>query len=224
MEMLINLVQEFVHIILHLDLYLNDWMTTLGPAIYILLFMVIFAETGLVVAPFLPGDSFLFALGALTAVDQAFLDFNLLFVLLIVAAILGDAVNYAIGKYLGPKIFSRDTGLFLNKAHLMRAHAFYEKHGGKTVIIARFAPIIRTFAPFVAGIGKMQYRRFAIYNVVGAFLWVGIFLSAGRFFGNLPQVKSNFHIVIVAIIILSFLPIVIEYWKGHRASRQVVRS
>ncbi len=212
-----QVIEHFIDMILHMDLYLNQWITEFGPMIYLILFMVIFAETGLVVTPFLPGDSFLFALGALAAIDQAYLSLPILICLLTVAAILGDAVNYSIGKYFGPKVFQQDTGILLNKNHLLKAQAFYEKHGGKTIIIARFAPIIRTFAPFVAGIGKMQYRRFVIYNVVGAVLWVWSFLLAGYFFGNLPTVKDNFHIVIFAIIILSLMPMVIEFYKAHRA-------
>jgi membrane-associated protein len=222
MESLVAFVKQFIHVILHLDLYLNTWITDFGPWIYLLLFLIIFAETGLVVAPFLPGDSLLFALGALCAVDNAFLDLNILMVLLIVAAILGDAVNYAIGKYFGPRIFSRDTGRLLNKAHLLKAHAFYERHGGKAIIIARFAPIIRTFAPFVAGIARMSYPRFLAYNVVGGVVWVALFLFAGFYFGNLPQVKTNFHVVILAIIVLSLLPVVFEYAKAWRAKRSDV--
>lgn len=217
MESLIQLVEQSIHVILHLDLYLNSWITSLGPWIYVLLFAIIFAETGLVIAPFLPGDSLLFALGALAAVENAYLDLNLMMVTLIVAAILGDAVNYSIGKYIGPKIFSKDTGRLLNKKHLRTAHGFYERHGGKAIIIARFAPILRTFAPFVAGIARMSYPRFLSYNIVGGIVWVAIFLVAGFYFGNLPQVKSNFHIVIVAIIVLSLLPAVYEYLKAWRA-------
>lgn len=216
---MMELLQNALHVLLHLDLYLNNWITELGPWIYVLLFLIIFAETGLVITPFLPGDSLLFALGALTAVSNAYLQFDILFFSLIIAAIIGDAVNYAIGKYVGPRIFSRDTGMLLNKQHLLRAQKFYERHGGKTVIIARFAPIIRTFAPFVAGIGTMHYPRFFIYNVVGAVVWVGIFLVGGRLFGNLPQVKSNFHIVIFGIIIISLVPVVVEYLRAVRESR-----
>lgn len=219
METLVELIQQFVHIILNLDLYLNQWIITLGPWIYVLLFMVIFAETGLVVAPFLPGDSFLFALGALTAVDNAYLDITILLISLNIAAILGDAVNYSIGRYAGPKIF-RTGGRFLNVKHLDTAHKFYEKHGGKAIVIARFAPILRTFAPFVAGIARMNYKHFAFYNVFGALLWVTSFLLAGRFFGNLEVVKKNFHIVIVAIIILSLVPVFVEFVKAKREARR----
>jgi membrane-associated protein len=219
MDTLIELTKHFIQVILHLDLYLNDGITLLGPWIYVLVFAVIFAETGLVVTPFLPGDSFLFALGALTAVDNAYLDIVILLMTLNVAAILGDATNYAIGRFAGPKIF-RAGGRFLNQGHLHAAERFYAKHGGKAIIIARFAPILRTFAPFVAGIAHMNYRHFAVYNVVGGLLWVTSFLLAGRFFGNLPQVKSNFHIVIVAIIVLSLVPVLVEVVKAKRQGRQ----
>ena len=220
MDSTFELIRSFIDIVLHLDLHLNNWITALGPGIYLLLIFVIFAETGLVVFPFLPGDSFLFALGALTAVDQAYLSLPVLLITLTLAAILGDAVNNTIGKYAGPRIFRQDTGMFLNKSHLARAQHFYEKHGGKTIIIARFAPIIRTFAPFVAGVGHMHYGRFASYNVIGGVLWVCSFLFAGHFFGNLPQVKSHFHVVIIAIIAISLVPVALEWWKRLRASRQ----
>lgn len=213
-----ELLHQFVDIILHLDQHLNGWITLFGPGIYLLLFFVIFAETGVVIAPFLPGDSLLFALGALTAVDNAYLDLTILLLSLNVAAILGDAANYSIGRLIGPKVF-RDGSRFLKKEHLDKAHVFYEKHGGKAIIIARFAPILRTFAPFVAGIARMSYRHFAAYNVVGGLLWVSSFLLAGRFFGNIPQVKSNFHIVIVAIIIVSLMPVFIEYMRSVRGKK-----
>lgn len=213
-----QLLHQFVDIIFHLDLYLNDWIALFGPGIYVLLFAVIFAETGLVVMPFLPGDSLLFALGALTAVDAAYLDITILLLALNVAAILGDAANYAIGRSIGPRVF-REGRRYLKKEHLDKAHAFYEKHGGKAIIIARFAPILRTFAPFVAGVAQMSYRHFAVYNVIGGVLWVSSFLLAGRFFGNLPQVKSNFHIVILVIIVLSLMPVFIEYLRGVRAKK-----
>jgi len=216
MDILMEWIRQFIDIILNMDLYLNNWIRDFGPMIYVLVFMVIFCETGLVVTPFLPGDSFLFALGAMAAVENAYLSLPMLLFLLSVAAILGDAVNYSIGKYIGPRIFSKDTGLFLNKKHLMAAQSFYEKHGGKAIIIARFAPILRTFAPFVAGIGHMQYARFFAYNVVGGLLWVWSFLIAGFWFGNMPTVKDNFHIVIFAIIILSLVPVVFETWRGWK--------
>lgn len=214
------LITEFLDIMLHLDMHLNTWAATMGPWMYALMFLVIFCETGLVVTPFLPGDSLLFALGALTATENAYLSLPLLAVLLIIAGILGDATNYAIGRYIGPKIFSREDSFWLNKEHLLRTQKFYEKHGGKTIILARFIPIIRTFAPFVAGIGEMQYRRFAAYNVVGAVVWVLTFLVAGNFFGNIPAVKTNFHIVILAIIVISFLPVVIEFIRARMAKNK----
>ncbi|MBC7531287.1 MAG: DedA family protein [Oligoflexus sp.] len=213
-----ELLHQFIDIILHLDQHINGWISLFGPGIYLLLFLVIFAETGIVVAPFLPGDSLLFALGALTAVDGAYLDITILMISLNVAAILGDATNYSIGRFIGPRIF-RENSRFLKKEHLDKARAFYEKHGGKAIIIARFAPILRTFAPFVAGVAQMNYRHFAAYNVVGGLAWVSSFLLAGRFFGNIPQIKSNFHIVILAIIVLSLMPVFIEYLRSVRTKK-----
>ncbi len=207
--------------IFHLDVHLNEWIGMLGPSIYLLLFAIVFCETGLVVTPFLPGDSLLFALGALSAGENASLDIKILLVTLIVAGILGDAVNYAFGKYLGPKVFKKDDSLFFNKSHLLRTQSFYERYGGKTIIMARFLPIVRTFAPFVAGIGRMSYRKFAAFNVVGAVLWVSSFLIAGYYFGNLPEVKKNFHLVIFAIIVISAIPPVIEFWRQRKGSGQL---
>jgi membrane-associated protein len=215
---IIGLLKEFIHIVLHLDLYLNQWITQFGVGIYPLLFLIIFAETGLVVTPFLPGDSLLFALGALTAVDNAFLSLPILMISLLVAAILGDAANYAIGRYFGEKILAKNWRYF-NRTHYEKTAQFYAKHGGKTIILARFIPIVRTFAPFVAGMGQMEYKKFFAYNVIGGVVWIFIFLIAGHYFGNLPSVKSNFHIVIVAIIIISFLPVALEYWKATRTKK-----
>jgi membrane-associated protein len=209
--------QQLLQILLHLDVYVNQWAGALGPGVYLLLFLIIFAETGLVVTPFLPGDSFLFALGALTAVDGAYLSLPVLIVLLIAAALCGDLTNYHIGRFLGPKVFHEDSGRLLNRKYLDRTHAFYEKHGGKTIIIARFAPIIRTFAPFVAGVGAMRFTSFISFSVVGAVVWVTTFLSAGHYFGNLPSVKSNFHLVIIAIILVSLLPMFFELFKVWRS-------
>lgn len=203
--------------ILNMDTHLNHLVTVLGPWVYLLLFLIVFCETGLVVTPFLPGDSLLFALGALTAVDNAYLQLWPLSILLMVAGILGDATNYHIGAYIGPKVFKSHSSRWLKTSHLVKTQNFYNKHGGKTIILARFMPIIRTFAPFVAGIGKMKYGSFFVYNVVGAILWVNSFLLAGHFFGNIPTVKDNFHIVIFAIIIISFMPVVIEYWRSKKA-------
>jgi membrane-associated protein len=210
---------ELIDVLLHLDKHLNEWAGQLGPWLYAVLFAIIFAETGLVITPFLPGDSLLFAVGALAATAGSPIDVTLVIVLLTIAAIVGDAVNYAIGRRIGPKIFSRESSRFLNKEHLLRAHRFYEKHGGKTIIIARFIPIIRTFAPFVAGIGQMGYRRFAMFNVVGGVVWVVGFTLLGYWFGNLPWVKRNFTIVILAIIVISVMPAVIEFWRARRHAK-----
>lgn len=214
---------EYLEWILHLDEHLAQFAAQLGSWFYALLFAIIFSETGLVIAPFLPGDSLLFAVGALAASQSDSVSITVLLPLLIVAAILGDAVNYAIGKWVGPQIFRKDTGWLLNKNHLLRAQAFYDKHGGKAIVLARFLPILRTFAPFVAGIGGMQYRRFWIYNVVGGIAWVSIFLIGGYAFGTQPIVKKNFHIVIVAIIVISALPIAYEWYKALRERQAVQR-
>jgi len=211
-----ELIQQAIDIFLHLDTHLNELATNLGPWLYVLLFAIIFAETGLVVTPFLPGDSLLFAIGALAAIAGSPIDVTWVILLLIVAAILGDAVNYAIGLRVGPRVFTSETSRLLNKEHLLRTHRFYEKYGGKTIILARFMPIVRTFAPFVAGIGQMRYAHFAAYNVVGAIVWVAAFVLAGYYFGNVPVVKRNFHLVIVAIIILSIMPPVIEFIRARR--------
>lgn len=194
----------------HLDVHLADWSTAMGPWLYVLLFIVVFCETGLVVTPFLPGDSLLFAVGGICALPNQPLDVFLVTPLLFVAAVLGDAVNYAFGYWVGPAVFRRENSLLLNKAHLLRAQAFYERYGGKTIIIARFVPIVRTFAPFVAGIGKMNYGRFLSFNVIGALAWVLLFIPVGYVFANQPVVKKNFHYVIFGIILLSILPAVVE--------------
>lgn len=205
-----------IDVFLHLDKYLNAWAADMGAWLYALLFGVVFCETGLVVTPFLPGDSLLFAVGALSATDGSPIDPVLVSILLIIAAVLGDAVNYSIGLRVGPRVFNRESSWLLNQEHLHRAQRFYEKHGGKTIIIARFVPIIRTFAPFVAGIGKMRYARFAMFNIVGAVVWVVGFVSIGWGFGNLPWVKKNFQMVILGIIVLSVIPIVVEWWRARR--------
>jgi membrane-associated protein len=209
--------QTILDLFLHLDQHLNEWAEVLGPWLYLLLFVIVFCETGLVVTPFLPGDSLLFAVGALCSIEGTSLSLPLMAALLIIAAVLGDAVNYAIGNYLGPMVFSSEHSRFLNRRHLQRTHEFYERHGGKTIFLARFVPIIRTFAPFVAGIGRMSYRYFAAYNVSGAFTWVLSFLLAGYWFGQLPAVKRNFHIVIVAIIVISVMPMVFEFVRARRS-------
>lgn len=215
-EAIIELFTKAIDIFLHLDQHLDSWTAALGIWLYLILFLIVFCETGLVVTPFLPGDSLLFAVGALTGRDGSPIDLPIVIVLLIVAGVLGDAVNYSIGYRVGPKVFNREDSFWLNKKHLLKAQAFYEKYGGKTIIIARFVPIVRTFAPFVAGIGKMQYRRFALFNVSGAVAWVLIFTVLGRAFGEHPAVKKNFQYVILAIIILSVMPAVIEFVRERR--------
>jgi membrane-associated protein len=211
-----DLFTTFLDLFFNLDTKLVEWADKLGPWLYLLLFTIVFCETGLVVTPFLPGDSLLFAVGAITAIEGSPLRIEWVMLLLIVAGVLGDAVNYQIGYRVGPKVFSKEESRWLNKRHLLRAQQFYEKYGGKTIIFARFIPIVRTFAPFVAGIGKMTYRRFAAFNVVGAVLWVVGFTSAGHFFGNIPTVKRNFQYVILAIIVLSVMPAVIEIVMERR--------
>ena len=212
-----ELIKYLIDFILHLDKHLVELVTQYGTWTYGILFLIIFCETGLVVTPILPGDSLLFAVGALSA--KGGLDIFTVFVLLSIAAIIGDTVNYWIGKVVGPKVFSSESSRLLNKEHLQRTHEFYEKYGGKTIIIARFMPIIRTFAPFVAGIGQMSYGKFLLYNVVGGLIWIAGFLYAGYFFGNIPVVKRNFTLVVFAIIVVSMLPAVIEYWRARRSAK-----
>jgi membrane-associated protein len=197
---------------LHLDVHLNELVTQYGTLTYLILFLVIFAETGLVVTPFFPGDSLLFAAGTFAATGS--FDVHLLFIIVAAAAILGDTVNYWIGSYIGPKAFHKDTR-FIKKEYLQKTHAFYEKYGGITIIIARFIPIIRTFAPFVAGIGTMKYSRFISYNIIGGLLWTTLFIYGGYLFGNIPFVRNNFSLVILAIIFISILPGIIKLLK-HR--------
>jgi membrane-associated protein len=199
---------------------LNALAQALGPWMYVLLFAIIFAETGLVVTPFLPGDSLLFAVGAVAAYPSSPINWPLTAALLIAAAVLGDAVNYAIGHWLGPKVFHREDSKLLNKHHLLRAQAFYERHGGKTIVLARFVPIIRTFAPFVAGIGKMRYWQFAVYNVSGAILWVLLCLGAGYFFGRLEFVQKHFELVLIAIVAISLVPVAWELWRARIAAAE----
>ena len=206
-----DLIIYFVDFFLHLDKYLDQIIQMFGVWAYVIMFLVIFCETGLVVTPLLPGDSLLFALGALAA--RGTLNIEILLVSLCVAAVLGDTVNYSVGKFLGPRVFHYPDSRFFKKEYLVRTHQFYEKHGGKTIIIARFIPIIRTFAPFVAGIGTMKYVRFITYNVVGGISWICVFLLAGYFFGGMPAVKNNFTLVIMAIIIISVMPGVFEYCR-----------
>jgi membrane-associated protein len=215
---------QALDLFLHLDAHLADWAQVLGPWLYALLFLIVFCETGLVVTPFLPGDSLLFAAGALCALDGSPLHPGTLAALLVVAAVAGDAVNYAIGAYVGPAVFTSEHSRFLNRRHLMRTHEFYARHGGKTIFLARFVPIVRTFAPFVAGIGKMPYRYFATWNVTGACVWVLSFLLGGYWFGQIPTIKRNFHIVIVAIIVISVVPIVVEFLRAQRERQRERRA
>ncbi len=202
--------------VLHLDKHLNEMVIAIGPEyVYLVLFAIIFCETGLVVTPFLPGDSLLFAVGAICASDNSSLQLTVMIPLLIVAAVFGDAVNYWIGAKIGPKVFRSESSRFLNKKHLDRAQLFYEKYGAKTIIIARFVPIVRTFAPFVAGIGKMNFGRFWLYNVVGGAIWVTLFLVAGYWFGNIEMIKNNFFLVTIGIVGVSVIPIAIEWLRAN---------
>ena len=207
-------IKDLIEIFFHIDQHLGTVIQMFGIWTYLILFVTIFSETGLVVTPFLPGDSLLFAAGSIAALGT--LNPHSLFILLAVAAVAGNTVNYTIGKFFGPKIFTREDVRFLNKKYLDQAHAFYEKHGGKAVIIARFAPIIRTFVPFVAGIAKMTYLRYSIYNIISSVAWVALFIYAGYYFGTLPVVKSNFSLVIMAIIIISLVPAVWGYLKTRK--------
>lgn len=209
---------QFIDLFLHTEKHLAEFIASYGVWIYALLFAIVFCETGLVVTPFLPGDSLLFAVGALAS--QGSMDLKILLVLLLVAAILGDTLNYAIGKWIGPRVFHFESSRFFNKSHLMKAHAFYEKYGGRAIILARFVPIVRTFAPFVAGVGAMNYTKFVIYNITGAILWVGLFLVGGFFFGGLPIVQKNMKLVILGIIVVSVLPIVWEVVKAWLEKRR----
>jgi membrane-associated protein len=210
----VDLLRSIIDLFIHLDQHLSRVISEYGAWTHLILFLIVFCETGLVVAPFLPGDSLLFAAGTFSALGA--LDVRLVVVLLIIAAVVGDTVNYWVGAYIGPRAFKGDTR-FLRKEYLDRTHAFYEKHGGKTIILARFVPIIRTFAPFVAGVGAMSYPKFITYNVVGAVLWVGAFVLGGYFFGNIPTVRENFTLVILAIIAISVLPIAIEALRARRS-------
>jgi membrane-associated protein len=208
-----ELLNSFIEIVLHLDKHLDLIIRSYGMWTYAIFFFIIFLETGFVVTPFLPGDSLLFAIGSFAALGS--LDVRLSIVLLSLAAIAGDTVNYWIGKFTGPKVFSKEKSLFLNREYLLRAHRFYEKYGGKTIVLARFIPIIRTFAPFVAGIGTMTYSHFIVYNIAGGIAWVIIFVLGGHFFGNIPFVKNNFSLVIFAIIFISVMPGIIEFIRSR---------
>ena len=213
-----DFLKQFIEFLLHAENHLVAFIQNYGALVYALLFLIVFCETGLVVTPFLPGDSLLFAVGALTA--QGLMAWEIVGPVLLVAAILGDTVNYSIGKWIGPRVFHFQSSRFFKKEYLMKAHAFYEKYGGRAIILARFVPIVRTFAPFVAGVGTMNYGKFIVYNVTGAILWVGLFVGAGYFFGNLPFVRENIKVVILGIIIVSVLPIGWEFFKGWLERRK----
>lgn len=215
---MMNFVLTAADFILHLDKYLGAVIQAYGFLTHFLLTFVIFSETGFVVAPFLPGDSLLFAAGTFSGLGA--LNIKWLFILLGLAAIAGNIVNYHIGRFIGPKIFYKENSRFLNRHYLEDAQKFYEKYGAKTIIITRFMPIVRTFAPFVAGIGKMNYWRFMIYNVFGGLLWVSVFLFGGYYFGNIAFVKKNFSLVILAIIAISLLPIFLEYLRHRRKPKE----
>jgi len=212
-----DLLSGLIDLILHLDQHLRELSQTYGAWIYAVLFVIVFLETGVVVTPFLPGDSLLFVAGTIAAAGE--LNVHALVLLLIAAAIAGDSLNYSIGRYLGPRVFRFEDSRFFKRAYVDRTHAFFERHGGKAIILARFVPIIRTYAPFVAGIGSMRYRRFLLFNVTGAVLWVALLTYAGFFFGNLPLVRNNLTAVILGIIVLSVMPAIIEFWRAKRASR-----
>lgn len=211
---------EYIHFIidfiLHIDVHLAQLVANYGLWIYAILFVIIFCETGLVVTPFLPGDSLLFVGGALAALPSNDLNIHLLLAVMVVAAILGDGVNYSIGRLFGEKLFSNSQSKIFRRSYLEKTYGFYDKHGGKTIILARFIPIVRTFAPFVAGMGKMSYRRFGLFNIAGALAWVLLFGYAGYLFGDLPVVQKNLNLLIVAIIVVSVLPGLIEFWRQRR--------
>jgi membrane-associated protein len=213
-----ELIKYFIDFILHLDIHLVELVSHYGTLSYAFLFAIIFCETGLVVTPFLPGDSLLFAIGALSA--KGALDAVTAALLLMLAAIIGDSTNYWIGYFVGPKVFRSESSRWLNRKHLERTSAFYDKYGVKTVIIARFMPIVRTFAPFVAGIGRMPYPRFLFFSVMGSILWIGLFITAGYLFGNIPVVKRNFTLVVLAIIFVSLLPAIIEAVRARREGKK----
>jgi membrane-associated protein len=215
-----DLLHQALDVLLHLDTHLNEWAAMLGPWLYLVLFAVVFCETGLVVTPFLPGDSLLFAVGALASIEGSPLSLSGLIAVLIGAAVLGDATNYAIGHYLGPAVFTSERSRIFDRRHLERTQHFYARHGRKTIFLARFVPIVRTFAPFVAGIGRMRYAVFASWNVTGAFAWVGGLVLAGYFFGQIPLVKDHFQTVVLAIIALSLMPLAIEYLRARRATAE----
>jgi membrane-associated protein len=211
-----------IDVVLHLDKYLNGWADQLGSLTYVLLGAIIFIETGLVVMPFLPGDSLLFAVGALAHTDNSPISIWVVAILLPICAIVGDTVNYTIGRRVGPKIFASQSSRLFNRKHLDAAQKFYDKHGRKTIILARFVPIIRTFAPFVAGIGKMSYPRFITFSIAGGIAWIWSMLALGYFFGGLEYVKKNFSVVVLMVIAISLVPMVVEFIKAKREAKHGV--
>lgn len=217
-----ELIKSIIDLFLHLDKHLNEIINNYGTWTYLILFVVIFCETGLVITPFLPGDSLLFAFGALAATEGSPLNIGILFIIIAGAATLGDTTNYFIGSYVGPKVFKQDKSRFFKKEYLLRTQKFYEKYGGKTIIIARFVPIVRTFSPFVAGIGKMGYLRFISYSLCGTLLWTTICLFGGYFFGNIPIVKKNFSITVLAVIFISLLPAIIELLRNRYSTEKAL--
>lgn len=221
---MIDLVKKLIDFILHIDVHLSEIIRDYGMWTYAILFLIIFAETGLVVMPLLPGDSLLFAAGALAALPDSGLNVHLMALGLFIAAVLGDSLNYWIGSKIGPAVFRRDDSIFLRKKHLERAHAFFAKYGGRAIILARFVPIVRTFVPFVAGVGSMTYRQFFFYNVVGGFVWIYTFTYLGFFFGNIPAVRKNFGVVILAIIAVSVAPIAFELVREFLARRKAKKN
>ncbi len=217
-----EIIGHLIDFILHLDRHLGTVIQNFGLWTYFILFLIIFFETGFVVTPFLPGDSLLFAAGAMASIGA--LNPLALFALLSAAAILGDTANYWIGHFIGPKVFRKEKSRFFRREYLDRTHEFYEKYGAETIIIARFVPIIRTFAPFVAGIGRMSYSRFLSYNVIGGILWVALFVFGGYFFGNIPFIKRNFSLVIIVIILISLIPALQEFWRQKRKKKFVLQE
>lgn len=208
---------QITDFILHFDEHLKVIINSLGSLTYVILFIIVFAETGLVVTPFLPGDSLLFAVGAVSTSTN--LNFFIAYITLLAAAILGDSVNYWVGNKIGPRVFAKENSKVFKKEYLQKTQAFYDKHGGKTIILARFVPIVRTFAPFVAGVGTMHYTTFISYNVVGAFIWVTSLMAAGRLFGSIPFVEKNFEYVVIGIVLFSLIPMVVEYFQHKKSSK-----
>ena len=215
-----ELVSGAIDLFLHLDRHLNELVRQYGTGTYLILFLIVFCETGLVVTPFLPGDSLLFAVGALAATEGSPLHVGWVSLLLICAALLGDNLNYLVGHLVGPRVFTAGHTRWFKREHLERTHAFFERYGGKTIVLARFVPIVRTFTPFVAGVGAMTYPRFLLYSVCAALVWVGVIVYAGYFFGNVPIVKKNFSIVVLAIVFLSVLPAALHFLRGRGARRE----